>query len=618
MKEKYDSKQPEFKYPFGCLKQDEECSLTVYIPRRFAATHVTICIENHGSEDIYVPMEWDGLEEGYDRYTGQFSLEYCGLYYYYFLISTTQMEYKLYKQGSCDTSRNHGAKWQLTCYDKHYNTSDSYKGKVYYQIFPDRFYAKGRCDLTGKLGPYTIHENLNDVPNYEPDHHGEILNNDFFGGNLQGIIAKLPYLKKLHVSVLYLNPIFMAYSNHRYDTADYKRIDPMLGTSEDFAQLCEEAHKLGMKVILDGVFSHTGSNSIYFDKFDLFGEGAYHHPDSPYRDWYQFTDYPDQYTAWWGVDTLPTVNKMNESFRQYIMEQDDSVIRHWLRLGADGYRLDVADELPDEFIERLHEIVKEEKEDSIVIGEVWEDASNKVSYGVQRTYFSRRELDSVMNYPYKNAIIHFVTGDTNAHHLAETIMTIAENYPKPILDCVMNLLSSHDTMRILTVLGTNEHSLSKAEKARYKLSEQQLQAAIEKEKIAAVLQFMLPGSPCIYYGDEVGLEGFEDPLNRRFFPWCNINRDLLRFYRKLGRVKSRYKALQYGSIRIVEQEGRVIGFLRECDCSQILVLVNMSDELYECEDISGDMILFNNSYLKDKSLAIGPLGYAVITVQYKC
>lgn len=615
MNEKFDSKQLEYKYPFGCLKQDEECSLSLYIPRRFAATHVTICIECHGAEDILVPMEWDGLEEGYDRYTGQFSLESCGLYYYHFHVQTTQMEYDLYKQGSHDTCRNHGVKWQVTCYDKRCDTLDSYRGKVYYQIFPDRFHAEGRCELTDKLGPFTIHEHLHDVPIYEPNEEGEILNNDFFGGNLKGITAKLPYLKELHVSVLYLNPIFMAYSNHRYDTADYKRIDPMLGTTEDFVELCNEAHKLGMKVILDGVFSHTGSNSIYFDKHNLFHEGAYHHPDSPYRDWFQFTEYPTKYVSWWGIDTLPTVNKMNESFRQFIMERDDSVIRHWLRLGADGYRLDVADELPDDFIERLNEIVKEEKQDSIVIGEVWEDASNKVSYGVQRTYFSRRELDAVMNYPYKNAIIHFVRGETNAHHLADTIMTIAENYPKPILDCVMNMLSSHDTMRILTVLGANDHSLSKADKAKFKLSEHQLQAAIVREKIAAVLQYTLPGSPCIYYGDEVGLEGFEDPLNRRYFPWWDMNRDLLGFYRKLGRVKAHHEALRIGTIRIVEEEGRVLGYIREHGHEQILVMVNMGDEIYEYPSVTGDLIVYNNSYLKNTCLTIGPRGYAVVSLQ---
>lgn len=616
MNEKFDSKKSEFKYPFGCVRQDEPCSLTLYIPRRLAATIVSVCIEQQKlSEHIHILMEWDGLEDGYDRYTGQFSLESCGLYYYYFHVHTTHSEYKLYKHGSNDTSRDSGSKWQLTCYDKHYDTSDSFKGKVYYQIFPDRFHAEGRCDLTDKLIPFSIHDNLDDVPHYEPDLNGLIANNDFYGGNLKGIIVKLPYLKKLHVSVIYLNPVFMAYSNHRYDTADYMRIDPMLGTSEDFVQLCKEAHRLDMKIILDGVFSHTGSNSIYFDKYDLHGEGAYHHAESPYREWYQFTEYPNHYVSWWGVDTLPTVNKQSVSYKHFIMENDNSVIRHWLRLGADGYRLDVADELSDDFIERLNAIVKEEKEDSIVIGEVWEDASNKVSYGVQRSYFSRRELDSVMNYPFKNAIIHYVCGESNAHQLADSIMTIAENYPKPILDCVMNLLSTHDTMRILTALGTHDHSLSKAEKASHRLSEQQLHTAIEREKIAAVLQFTLPGCPCIYYGDEVGLEGFEDPFNRRYFPWSHINYELLYFYRELGRIKGHYKALRLGSIRIAVEEEHVLGFMREYDCSRILVVINRGDELFEYGDLSGEMVLFNNSYLVEGTLSVGAQGFAVIDMQ---
>lgn len=208
-----------------------------------------------------------------------------------------------------------------------------------------------------------------------------MLNNDFFGGNFQGITEKLPHIASLGATVLYLNPISKAFSSHRYDTGDYKTPDPMLGTEEDFATLCQEARKLGIHVILDGVFSHTGSNSLYFDRYRAFGgHGAYADPQSPYRSWYQFYHYPDSYHCWWNFDTLPCVNKMDPTYLDYVIDGPDSVVAHWLRLGADGFRLDVVDELPDAFVLRLKRRIREIKPDALLIGEVWEDASNKIAY----------------------------------------------------------------------------------------------------------------------------------------------------------------------------------------------------------------------------------------------
>lgn len=584
--------------------------MTIHIPRTVETISVSICMEGHKGYHTEVPMAWTRLYNGYDYYTGEVTLEHCDLYFYYFRIVTDQpSEFKLFKQGSRDTNIGVGEKWQLTCYDKNYDTPRHYKGSVIYQIFPDRFYKIGDCDVTDKLQPYTVHDNLEDTPHYYPDLKGEIKNNDFYGGNLKGIEAKLPYLQKLHVTVIYLNPIFKAYSNHRYDTADYMQIDPMLGTEEDFVQLCHAAHELGMKIILDGVFSHVGSNSVYFDIDNIFGNGAYHHLTSPYASWFQFTQFPHRYVCWWGIHTLPHVDELDESYMDFIVNGENSVVRHWLMAGADGFRLDVADELPDAFILRLNQVVKEVKPDSIVIGEVWEDASNKESYGVKRQYFTQSELDSVMNYPYKDAIQAFVRGEHSAAQLSEAIMTIAENYPKPVLDCLMNSLSTHDTMRILTAVGVDDFNLTKEAKASHKLSDVERITAIDKTKLAVLLQYTLPGSPCIYYGDEAGLEGFEDPFNRRFFPWDELDGQLLGFYQELGRLKSEYEALSIGNIEVIIEENRIFGFTRACHTSIVTVIVSLDDKPYERESITGTVLISHNCVCLQDRIILNKYGF---------
>ena len=191
---------------------------------------------------------------------------------------------------------------------------------------------------------------------------------------------------------LYLNPIFEAHSNHRYNTADYRKIDPLLGTEEDFVELCAKAKAVGISVILDGVFSHTGSDSLYFNRNGRYGEhsGAYRDPDSPYREWYSFRRYPDDYESWWGFRTLPNVRETYPSYLDFICNPNTGVLAKWLSLGASGFRLDVADELPDAFLDRVYQTVKSFGEDKVVIGEVWEDASNKISYGNRRHYLLDR------------------------------------------------------------------------------------------------------------------------------------------------------------------------------------------------------------------------------------
>ena len=566
----FNSRDIKYKKPFGCIKSEEKCTLRVDIPKYCGTISIRLCIFDENGFEMLVPFDKISEEGDYEIYVTDFSLYKAGLYFYYFRVETQESNFSLYRQGE-NTNIEEGDLWQLTCYDALYEGKNDFAGKVMYQIFPDRFAVLGKCNSTEKLQPFWIHNSLSDTPVFLPDENGKILNNDFFGGNLNGITEKLPYIKELGVGVIYLNPIFMAYSNHRYDTADYKKIDPMLGTEEDFKNLCEKAHELDIKIILDGVFSHTGSNSRYFDKDGVFGGGAVSDENSPYREWYMFESYPDKYTSWWGIDTLPCVNELCPSYMDYIIKDDDSVIAHWLRAGADGFRLDVVDEIPDEFVAEVKKKMNEVKPEAILIGEVWEDASNKISYSVRRKYLLGNELDSVMNYPFRNAIIGFVLRNINGCDFKDRVMTIAENYPKPVLNCLMNMLSTHDTVRILTLLGDDGSLTEKAQKAEFHLQGERLKRAIELEKLAAFLQFTLPGMPCVYYGDEIGMEGYEDPLNRRFFEWEKEDVGLKEFYKKLAGIKNSTPALKTGDISFVQADDDCIVFERSCEEETVYV-----------------------------------------------
>ncbi len=541
----YDSKDQQFKTPFGTLTEGQSCNISIHIPKSCKTVAVRLIFNREdGTEYAVFSMERSGEKGDYDIYSCRFALALRGLYFYYFRITTEREVFSLYRQGYDQTNMEAGDFWQLSCIPTTFTVPQNCAGAVMYQIFPDRFYAKGTCDTTGKLEPFWIHANKNDTPEYRPDERGEVQNCDFFGGNLRGIAEKLDYLADLGVKILYLNPIFKAWSNHRYDTADYKKIDELLGTEEDFSRLCRMAHRRGMKIVLDGVFSHTGSNSIYF-------QDVLKNPDSPYRSWYDFQEYPEKYTSWWGIKTLPCVREMDEQYRRYIIGDEDSVIAHWLHAGADGFRLDVADELPDSFIAELRTRLKQIKPDALLIGEVWEDASNKISYGQRRRYFTDGELDSVMNYPFRKAILDYVSGKDDGNGFCRTVMSVAENYPPQVLRLLMNMLSTHDTPRILSLLSPKSAPASKDECAQYRMDGEEREEAVKRYFCAAFLQFMLPGMPCIYYGDEIGSEGFGDPFCRRFFDWDALkNNSIYDYMKHLAALRNRHDVLACGDVSV--------------------------------------------------------------------
>ena len=507
--------------------------------------------------------------ELYETWTAAFALDDPDLYFYFFQITTKNESFRLLKQGD-DTNMEDGDWWQISVIAEEFAVPSALEGAVMYQIFPDRFAKSGQADLHDKLQPYWIHSNTHDIPVWQPNERGEVTNNDFFGGNFAGMCEKLDYLHDLGVEVLYLNPIFMAWSTHRYDTYDYARIDPMLGTEDDFRHFCNEAHERGMKVILDGVFSHVGDRSPYF-------QSAISDPNSPYRSWFQFQHYPDRYTSWWGITTLPCVNKMDPAFLDYLIDGPYSIAARWLMAGADGWRLDVVDELPDEFVLRLRRRIRQVKPSAILIGEVWEDASNKIAYDRRRRYFVDNELDGVMNYPLQKAILRYVRRENDGAEFGQQVMTLAENYPPHVLNACMNLLSTHDTPRAINAL-LDPHDGSRDDLARRHFSPEQITWGKELLRTAAFLQFTLPGAPCIYYGDEAGMTGYRDPFNRGFYPWGEEDTNLQAFYRALARLKRENPALKTGRVEFITASNGRVQFLRQSAGQTAMVFCNASRE----------------------------------------
>ncbi len=607
----FDSKKAEFKTPFGCVAPGQTVTLHLHIPTAVSAwkVEIVVCYED-GSPARYHEMYRIEQRGAYDIYEGDFSLFAPGLHFYYFQIHAPHGMFRLFKQGD-DTNMEEGDLWQISCISPDFTTPDWAKGAIIYQIFPDRFHRSGKCNLTGKLRPYTVHRHWDEDVDWAPDENGIVHNNDFFGGNFRGITEKMDYIASLGTGIIYLNPIGKAFSNHRYDTGDYKIPDPMLGTEADFRDMCDAAHARGMKVILDGVYSHTGSNSLYFDRERTFGgNGAYCRQDSPFYHWYTFYQWPNNYHSWWNFDTLPTVNKMHPDFIRYVITDEDSVVAHWMKLGADGFRLDVADELPDEFIRMIHDRIREINPEALLMGEVWEDASNKTAYNHRRRYFTNAELDSIMNYPFRTAILNFMRGRDDGRGFKETVMSIVENYPSQVVACNMNLLGTHDTPRILTAL-VDDFDGSREEKARRHLSRNQLEVARDRLMMASFLQYTLPGCPSLYYADETCMEGYKDPFNRRTYPWGREDTEILGHFRCLGKLRTRNIALRLGDIRFTVASDRHLAYTRSAQGQTLSIYVNRSGDAW---DIPTGRVTFgkNIDTISPDRLTLGPRGFCVM------
>ena len=560
----YNPLDPACKSVLGGVRQNESFTIRIFGKSDEPCIFV---LQRDGCEAQSLHMQ--NISGGWEL---QLSFAEPGLYFYWFRLGGRRAA--LGEDRNAEFSDSASA-YQILVYRECFATPAWFKGGIMYQIFPDRFFKSG--EILVEKGKW-LHRDWHETPEFRPNEKGKILNNDFFGGNFRGILKKLDYLQSLHVTVIYLNPIFRAFSNHRYDTGDYMQLDPMLGSEEDFAALVSECGKRGIRLILDGVFNHTGDDSRYFNKYGTYDEiGAYQSKDSKYYSWYNFRHFPDKYDSWWGIDVLPAVN---ENFPSYIdfITGENGVLRRWMKYPLGGFRLDVADELPDEFVAKIRSAVKSANGDAVVIGEVWEDASNKIAYSTRRKYFQGEELDSVMNYPLKDAIINFVVSG-NTSLLRRTVGMLLDHYPKCVLDSLMNILGTHDTVRVLTALG-GVCAYNKEEMAVLKLSAEQRAVATERLKIAAILLYTFFGVPCIYYGDEIGMEGYSDPFCRNPFAWDLIDEDILSHYRWLGELRSRYTVFRDGDYRELYHDDNCIVFERRKGKEAVITVANLGNNKY--------------------------------------
>ena len=573
----FDSRSESCKKPYGAVPCGTAVSYTVRPLRREGWSRCVLVTQREFSgQTAELELPCTGQDGDRNRFSGIFSApaEPELVWYWFRLFREDGSSILL------DRSGYHGGEnvqsWQLTVYEES-STPAWFGCGVVYQIFPDRFCRLELPDPAGMVGSRTIHENWSNLPDWRPDAQGEVRNCDFFGGSLQGILSKLDDLADFGVTVLYLNPVFESASNHRYNTADYRAIDPMLGTEDDFHHLCQEAKRRGIRVILDGVFNHTGSQSRYFNADGFSSDtGAAQSPDSPYYHWYSFHPWPADYDAWWGIRTLPAVREDAPDYRDFIIRGQDSVVRHWLRAGASGWRLDVADELPDDFIGEIRTAMEETAPDSFLLGEVWEDATTKIAYSMRRRYLLGQELHGVMNYPFRTALIAYLLGG-DADEFRETLESLRENYPPHAFYSLMNFLSTHDTPRILTVLGADHVPDSKEERAVFRLSSARRQLGLKRLRLAALVLFTFPGAPTVYYGDEAGMEGWEDPFNRAGYPWGQEDSELKSFFSKLAHLRREQPALQTGQLHWRWTAGSLLVFARELDGQLLTTVVNAAD-----------------------------------------
>ena len=596
----FNSRLPRYKTPFGAIAAGTPVTLRLDVPGSFGYVDPHLVLTKDREDPVHYRMEYTGQSDGVNHFAVTVTPTTSGLYFYYFDLYT---DFRKICRGPGAEGRLTWVledSWQLTVYEPDFQTPHWIKSGTMYQIFPDRFY-EGDPDKTMPFADRIYRADKEGEPYFWPTEQPEgYLNMDYFGGDFLGIQKKLPYLKGLGVTCIYLNPIFEAHANHRYNTADYLKADPLLGTNEDFAALCKEASRQGIRIILDGVFSHTGSDSRYFNREGRYGPGgAYRDRHSPYRSWYDFdSGYACGYRSWWGFETLPEVEEESPSYIDFVCGPG-GVIDTWLGLGASGFRLDVADELPDDFIEKIRAAVKAHGADKLLIGEVWEDATTKEGWGRRRTYLRGHGLDTTMNYPFRNAAIDFVRG-ADAAAVADAILSICENYPKPALDCAMNFLSTHDTERAITAIAdepTNGRDRFWQSGRRIPLS--RMDDAVRRELLAYALLFTLPGVPCIYYGDEIAMQGYRDPFNRAYYDWNSTERRLRGPLANLAELRRSCDAFKGGAIEWVEAAGDVLHFRRVGRTQTAEIILNRGEHLLATQAFG-------------KAAEVNPLGFTIL------
>lgn len=613
----FDSRKIEYKDKICAIATNEKVKFRIVVPRSMSCSGAYLCIAKDKQSMVYYSMFWAGMcGEEHEYWELHFSATTSGVYWYHFELDTPwgRNFVRNVGHGIGDFAPD-GCEFQQTVYDENFETPKWLQGGIIYQIFPDRFYNSG-SKKTGVRNSRVMRK-WGDEPYWKQEQMNGLWNNDYFGGDLKGIEEKLPYIASLGVNCIYLNPIFEANSNHRYDTADYEKIDSLLGNEDELKSLCRVAkEKYSISIILDGVFSHTGCDSKYFNLYSNYDSvGAYNSKSSPYFSWYKFIDYPDNYHSWWGIKLLPEIIEETEDYRNYICGKN-GILRKWMRCGISGWRLDVADELPDVFLDDLRNTVKDENPDAVIIGEVWEDATTKVAYNERRRYLLGKQLDSVMNYPFAYAILDFVKF-ANADAFVDSVMKIVENYPPQVVNVLMNHIGTHDTERAITRLaGENPCGYGRSWQYEHnRLSTEDYYRGVSMMKIASLIQYTLPGVPSLYYGDEIGMQGMKDPFNRACMDWENQNAELLKWYKRLGEIRRGCSAFTDGNFMCTYCHGKTVAYTRNSTSNQILVAVNLdvsSVDVYVGEE-------WNNSYaffdiqVKNGVLHLEPFRYAVVS-----
>ena len=551
---------------------------------------VNLVVESSRRTD-YMPLQFvsHNHQDHFVYFESDIFLPTKALYHYYFTF-TANKEKKYFKKGGEEKNPNilTGEKWKLSV---NFDVPEWAKGKIMYHVFVDRF-NRGSKDAPSPMPRRDVYASFDDEMIVGPNKDG-IWNADFYGGDLKGIEEKLDYIKSLGVSIIYLSPVVWSQSNHRYDTSDYETVDPYVGVNDDLKNLCTAAHKKGMKVVLDAVFNHTGNDSKYFNEFNTFKEvGAYQSKDSKYYPFYKkYYDGNNTYFSyWWGMKNLPVCDGNSLEWQQYIYGKN-GVIDKWFELGIDGLRLDVADELTDEFIEGIRTAVKRNKKDGFIIGEVWKNPMR-----MNRGYIeSGKGMDSVMNYVLVDALIRYVKyGDF--YKLREVINQLKYEYPDEVLKVLMNFTSTHDISRAINIFGTDEFAYG-AEWAwdvknddrnfqkHYELSKEQYRKGKDLYELYTFTLTFFPGILSIFYGDELGLTGLGNLANRKPFPKDdkkdnpkNIDLELLNFFRWVGNIRQKEKFLEEAGLEVVELNDKVFIFQREKEEEQALIAVNRTSD----------------------------------------
>ena len=579
----YNSRKAFYKKPFGAVRTGEPVVFTVAAPTEMHCETPYLLLNKDGEKPSLFLMQPCGTRDGCTLFTVTLTLDTAGLYFYFFDLYRDYNKLFCGAGGEAYMTTADGPRWQLTVYEHSYETPNEVKGGVMYQIFPDRFYE----GIKEKPMPYAERVYRHDKdgqPYFWPTEWEDgYLNMDYYGGDLAGVYAKLPYLQTLGITIIYFNPIFEAHANHRYNTADYMKVDPLFGSNEEFAFFCKKAKEYGIRVVLDGVFSHTGSDSVYFNREGRYPEaGAWQSEASRWRSWYIFgKEYPCGYRSWWGFDTLPEVNEEDAGYRSFICGEG-GVIDTWLGLGASGFRLDVADELPDDFIESIRTAVKRNGADKLLLGEVWEDATTKEAYGVRRTYLLGKGLDSVMNYPFKDAAIAFLRGG-RAEDFAAAVMQICEHYPAPALHTLMNFMGTHDTVRAITALaGESCEGKDRAWQSTHCLTAEQYTRGRQLLRMAYAIIFFLPGIPSIYYGDEICMQGYKHPFNRAYFDWNSTETAMRQTLQALAQQRKTCAAFKEGALEILRCDNGILQLERRSADACAVLTVNRTQQPLAC------------------------------------